>query len=79
MLWFYECFFPVAWITLFPYWPTRAFNTKTTQRLEPLAARILLIFICLIAVVLLAITPKYVQSHWLYNQLWPISLWSFSF
>jgi protein-S-isoprenylcysteine O-methyltransferase Ste14 len=77
MLWFYESFFPVIWIIFFVYWRIRAFNTKTTQRIEPLAARILRIFICLIAVALLLITPKYVPVPWLYHQLWPTGLLPF--
>jgi protein-S-isoprenylcysteine O-methyltransferase Ste14 len=77
MLWFYEWFFPVVWIIFFLYWRIRAFNTKTTQRIEPLASRILRIFICLIAVALLIITPKYVPLPWLYHQLWPTGLLPF--
>jgi protein-S-isoprenylcysteine O-methyltransferase Ste14 len=77
MLWFYEWFFPVVWIIFFIYWRIRAFNTKTTQRIEPLASRILRIFICLIAVALLIITPKYVPLPWLYHQLWPTGLLPF--
>ena len=77
MLWFYEWFFPVVWIAFFLYWRIRALNTKTTQRIEPLASRILRIFLCLIAVALLLITPKYVPLPWLYHQLWPTGLWPF--
>ena len=53
MLWFYESFFPVVWIAFFIYWQIKAANTKTTQRLEPAASRILRVFIQLIAIVLL--------------------------
>jgi protein-S-isoprenylcysteine O-methyltransferase Ste14 len=77
MLWFYEWFFPVVWIIFFLYWRIRAFNTKSTQRIEPLASRILRIFICLVAVALLLITPKYVPLPWLYHQLWPTGLLPF--
>jgi hypothetical protein len=41
MLWFYEFFFPAVWIAFFLYWQIKAANTKTTQRLEPRASRIL--------------------------------------
>ncbi len=77
MLWFYEWFFPVIWIIFFLYWRIRAFNTKTTQRIEPLASRILRTFLCLVAVALLLIPPKYVPFPWLYHQLWPTGLWPF--
>jgi protein-S-isoprenylcysteine O-methyltransferase Ste14 len=77
MLWFYEWFFPAVWIIFFLYWRISAFNTKTTQRIEPLASRILRTFLCLVAVALLLITPKYVPLPWLYHQLWPTGLWPF--
>jgi len=37
MLWFYESFFPVLWISFLIYWQIKAAGTKTTQRLEPAA------------------------------------------
>jgi hypothetical protein len=49
MLWFYESFFPVAWIFFLLYWQIKATNTKATQRLESAASRILRVFIFLIA------------------------------
>jgi protein-S-isoprenylcysteine O-methyltransferase Ste14 len=75
MLWFYKLFFPVVWIFFFVYWQIKAANTKTTQRLEPAASRILRVFIFLIAIVLLSITS--IQLPWLYFELWPSGLWSF--
>ena len=77
MLWFYRSFFTIVWIAFFVYWQIKAFNTKTTQRIEPLASRALRTFICLIAVALLLITPKYVPVPWLYHQLWPTGLLPF--
>ncbi|MGC1619111.1 MAG: isoprenylcysteine carboxylmethyltransferase family protein [Candidatus Acidiferrum sp.] len=68
MLWFYELFFPVLWIAFLLYWQIKAANTKTTQRLEPAASRILRVFIFLIAIVLLSTTR--IPLHWLYLQLW---------
>ena len=41
MLWFYRAFFPVVWIAFLVYWNIKAVDTKTTQRLEPVASRIL--------------------------------------
>jgi protein-S-isoprenylcysteine O-methyltransferase Ste14 len=75
MLWFYEWFFPVVWIFFFVYWQIKAINTKTTQRLEPAASRILRVFIFLIAITLLVTTR--IPLPWLYLQLWPAGLWLF--
>ena len=57
------------------YWQIKAANTKTTQRLEPAASRILRVFIFLIAVVLLSTTR--IPLPWLYLQLWPVGLLPF--
>ncbi len=75
MLWFYESFFPVVWIAFFVYWQIKAANTKTTQRLEPAASRILRVFIFLIAIVLLSTTR--IPLPWLYVQLWPVGFGPF--
>jgi protein-S-isoprenylcysteine O-methyltransferase Ste14 len=75
MLWFYDWFFPVVWILFFVYWQIKAANTKTTQRLEPAASRILRVFIFLIAIVLL--WPKRIPLPWLYLELWPEGLLPF--
>ncbi len=75
MLWFYKSFFTVLWIAFCIYWQIKAANTKTTQRLEPAASRILRVFIFLIAIVLLSI-PR-IPLPWLYLQLWPAGLWPF--
>src|SRR5260370_34656715 len=76
MLWFYESFFPVVWIFFFLYWQIKAANTKTTQRLEPAASRILRAFILLLAIVLLSTTR--IPLPWLYLQLWPVGFLPFS-
>ena len=75
MLWFYESFFPAVWISFFLYWQIKAGNTKSTQRLEPTASRMLRVFIFLIAIVLLSITR--IPLPWLYLQLWPVGFWPF--
>ena len=75
MLWFYESFFPVVWIAFLVYWRIKATDTKTTQRLEPAATRILRVFLFLIAIVLLWTT--HIPLPWLYLQLWPAGLWPF--
>lgn len=75
MLWFYESFFPVVWVSFVVYWQIKAIHTKTTQRLEPAASRILRVFIFLVAILLISI-PR-IPLPWLYFLLWPVGLWPF--
>ena len=75
MLWFYESFFPVLWIAFLIYWQIKAAGTKSTQRLEPAASRILRALIFLIAIILLSTTR--IPLRWLYVQPWPQGLWPF--
>jgi protein-S-isoprenylcysteine O-methyltransferase Ste14 len=75
MLWFYESFFPVVWIAFLLYWQIKAVNTKTTQRLEPAASRILRVLAFLIVIVLLSTTR--IPLPWLYRQIWPQGIWPF--
>ena len=73
MLWFYESFFPVVWIVFLLYWQIKAVGTKTTQRLEPVASRILRALTFLVAIILLSTTR--IPLPWLYLHLWPGGLW----
>lgn len=75
MLWFYESFFPAVWIAFLIYWQIRAFNTKSTQRLEPAVSRILRLLAILVAIVLLSTTR--IPLPWLYRPLWQQGLWPF--
>jgi protein-S-isoprenylcysteine O-methyltransferase Ste14 len=75
MIWFYKLFFPVVWIAFFLYWQIKAVNTKTTQRLEPAASRLLRVFIFAIAIVVLSTTR--IPFRWLYLQLWTPGVWQF--
>ena len=75
MLWFYESFFPVLWIVFLIYWQVKAFNTKSTQRLEPVSSRIIRVLVFLIVIILLSTT--WIPLPWLYVQLWPVGLWPF--
>ncbi len=75
MLWFYKSFFAVVWILFYVYWQIKAIHTKTTQRLEPVASRILRVCIFAIAIVLLVTTR--IPRPWLYLQLWPVGLLPF--
>jgi protein-S-isoprenylcysteine O-methyltransferase Ste14 len=75
MLWFYELFFPVLWVLFFLYWQIKAANTKTTQRLEPAASRILRVVIFVVAITLLCTTR--IPLPLLYLHLWPAGLFPF--
>ena len=75
MLWFYESFFPAVWILFLLYWQIKGTNTKTTQRLEPAASRLLRAFIFLIAIILLSTSR--IPLAWLYLQLWRVGFWPF--
>jgi protein-S-isoprenylcysteine O-methyltransferase Ste14 len=78
VLWFYESFFPVVWIAFLLYWQLYwqiKAPSKTTQRLEPAASRILRSFTFLIVIVLLSTTR--IPLPWLYRQLWPSGIWPF--
>ncbi|HKV25236.1 MAG TPA: isoprenylcysteine carboxylmethyltransferase family protein [Candidatus Acidoferrum sp.] len=75
MLWFYYSFFPVVWIAFLVYWQIKAANTKTTQRLEPVASRIIRALIFVLVIGLLAL-PR-IPLPWLYRQLWPSGLLPF--
>jgi protein-S-isoprenylcysteine O-methyltransferase Ste14 len=69
MIWLYEAFFPVVWITFLIYWRIKAADTKSTQRLESAASGILRILIFLVAIILLSTT--WIPLPWLYRYLWP--------
>jgi protein-S-isoprenylcysteine O-methyltransferase Ste14 len=75
MLWFYKYFFTVVWIAFFVYWQIKATNTKSTQRIEPAASRIMRVFIFLVAIALLL--PFRIPLPWLYLQLGPVGYWPF--
>jgi protein-S-isoprenylcysteine O-methyltransferase Ste14 len=75
LLWFYEAFFPVLWIAFIIYWRIKAVDTKTTQRIEPVASRVLRVLTSVIAIVLLSTTR--IPLRWLYLQLWPTGFWPF--
>jgi hypothetical protein len=50
-------------VAFFIYWQIKAVGTKTSQRLEPVASRILRALIFLIAIVLFSTTR--IPLHWL--------------
>lgn len=75
MHWFYNGFFPAIWIVFLLYWQIKARHTKVTQRLEPIASRILrsVVFLCAIALLMLPRIPL----PWLYWSFLRPSQWSF--
>ena len=75
MLWFFESFFPAAWIAFLVYWRVKAVGTKTTQRSESAASAIMRDVAFLIVIVILSTTR--IPLPWLYRQLWPSGIWSF--
>jgi protein-S-isoprenylcysteine O-methyltransferase Ste14 len=75
VLWFYDFFFPVLWIAFLVYWQIKAFGTKTTQRIEPIASRILRVVIFMAAIILLSTTR--IPLPWLYLEPWPQGFWPF--
>lgn len=78
MLWFYESFFPAVWIAFFIYWQViwaKTADTKTTQRIEPIASRILRTLAFLVAIVILSTTR--IPLPWFYRLLWPVGFWPF--
>jgi protein-S-isoprenylcysteine O-methyltransferase Ste14 len=72
---FYRFFFPVVWTCFLLYWQIKAANTKTTQRLEPAASRMLRVLLFTIAIVLLSV--RRIPLPWLYFQLWPDGYFAF--
>jgi protein-S-isoprenylcysteine O-methyltransferase Ste14 len=75
MLWFFEGFFPVVWLAFILYWRIKAGGAKTTQRLEPVASRVLRALTFLVVIVLFSATR--IPLPWLYLHLWPPGIWPF--
>jgi protein-S-isoprenylcysteine O-methyltransferase Ste14 len=75
MIYIYNYLFTVVWIAFLVYWQIRAFGTKTTQRIEPMASRVARTVLFLIAIALL--TFWHIPIRWLYAQLLPQGVWGF--
>jgi protein-S-isoprenylcysteine O-methyltransferase Ste14 len=75
MLYVYEYFFPAVWVAFLLYWRIKAADTKATQRLEPVASRIVRALVFLIVVALLCL--PHIPLPWLYTQLLPQGFWAF--
>jgi protein-S-isoprenylcysteine O-methyltransferase Ste14 len=72
MQWFYDWFFTFIWVAFMVFWQIKSTNTKTTQRLEPAASRVLRALVFLVAIALLFFTN--IPLPWLYIHLWPSGL-----
>jgi protein-S-isoprenylcysteine O-methyltransferase Ste14 len=75
MYWFYACLFPAIWIAFLLYWRVKARHTKATQRLEPVASRIVRSLVFLSAIALLVL-PR-IPLPWLYRPFLPSGPWAF--
>lgn len=75
MRWIYEYLFFVIWAVYLVYWQLMAPRVKATQRIEPLASRIIRSVLFLVAIVLLSYPG--IPLPWLYVHLWPYSLLTF--
>jgi protein-S-isoprenylcysteine O-methyltransferase Ste14 len=75
MLLFYKSFFAVVWIIFMVYWRIKSIGTKSTQRIEPVASRVLREIA--LAIVIILVLFNRIPLPWLYRYLWPSGLWSF--
>ena len=75
MIWIYRSFFPAVWIGFLIYWRIKAADTKSTQRLEPVASGIVRLLAILVAIVLLSTT--WIPLPWLYRPVWRAGFWPF--
>ncbi len=64
----YHNLFTVLWIAFFVYWQIMAIRVKPTQRLEPIASRVLRVLMFGAAIALLSFPPP---GAWLRLRLWP--------
>lgn len=75
MEWLYAYFFPGIWVVFLLYWQLKARGAKATQRLEPLASRIVRSLVFLVAIALLMVPNM--PWGWLYRRILPPSEWGF--
>jgi protein-S-isoprenylcysteine O-methyltransferase Ste14 len=75
MHWLYASLFPAIWIAFLLYWRVKARHTKATQRLEPVASRIVRSLVFLSAIALLVL-PR-IPLPWLYRLFLPSGQWPF--
>lgn len=64
----YDNLFTVIWIAFLVYWNLMAMNVKATERIEPVASRVLRVGIFLVAIALFSFR---FHSAWLDYRLWP--------
>lgn len=68
MRFIYHNLFTIVWIAFLVYWQIMAVRVKATQRLEPLASRVLRVLMFGTAIVLLCIP---LPPSWLDQPIWP--------
>ncbi|HZB87861.1 MAG TPA: isoprenylcysteine carboxylmethyltransferase family protein [Terracidiphilus sp.] len=66
----YRYLFVAIWIVFLVYWQIRARGTKTTERLEPIASRIVRVLVFLVAIALLML--QNIPLYWLYWHILPV-------
>ena len=76
MLYVYEWFFPVVWVTYIVYWQIAAAGAKVTERIEPLASRIFRT-VLLLAGILLISWPWPIPVPWLYRHFLAVTAETF--
>jgi protein-S-isoprenylcysteine O-methyltransferase Ste14 len=75
MRWVYDYFFTAVWMAFLVYWQIKARGAKKTERLEPIASRIIrsIVFLCAIALLMFQNIPL----PWLYWRYLPQTAWPF--
>lgn len=72
----YHYLFTVLWVAFLVYWQIMAMRVKPTQRLEPLASRVLRVIMFGAGIVLISFP---LPAAWLNLQLWPQGRFTFWF
>ncbi len=70
----YNYLFTVLWVAFLVYWQVMALRAKATQRLEPIASRVLRVLMFGAGLVLISFR---LPAAWLNLQLWPQDLFTF--
>jgi len=73
--WFVDHSFTIVWLAFLLYWQLMAVNVKVTQRLEPVASRVLRVVLFLVAITLLSWAS--IPGPWLHIRIAPDGWWRF--
>lgn len=75
MYWVYDYLFTVMWVVFFVYWQAKAWNVKTTQRMEPLWFKVVRSVLLLTGIALFFFDK--IPLPWLYKRFYQPSALSF--